>query len=85
MPDPHQAERGRGKLTGRLIGLIVAGAAIGYGLLPFFAGGFVLVIAGTLLAMVCRIGVRWRDVAWTLSLGCAAALIGALVFFRATP
>ena len=72
-------------MTGRLIGLVVAGAAIGYGLLPFFAGGFALVIAGVLVAMVCRIGVRWHDVAWTLSLGFAAALIGVLVFFRATP
>jgi len=30
-------------------------------------------------------GIPWRDVAWTLSLGFAAALIGVLVFFRATP
>ena len=66
----------------RRIGLVAAGALIGYGLVPFFSGGFVLVIAGLVLGAVCRIGVHRREVAWSLLLGVIAGLAGTLAFFR---
>ena len=68
-------------MTGRLIGIVATGALIGYGLVPFFAGGFVLVIAGLVLGAVCSIGVHRRDVAWSLLLGVVAGLAGTLAFF----
>jgi len=69
-------------MTGWLIGSVAAGALIGYGLVPFFSGGFVLVIAGLVLAAVCGIGAHRREVAWSLLLGLVAGLAGTLVFFR---
>lgn len=72
-------------MTVRLIGIVAAGALIGYGLFPFFAGGFVLVAAGVVLGAVCRIGVPWRDVTWSLLLGTVAGLAGTLAFFLAHP
>ena len=68
----------------RRIGLVAAGALIGYGLVPFFSGGFVLVIAGLVLVAVCGIGAHRREVAWGLLLGLVAGLAGTLVFFRPT-
>ena len=70
-------------MTGRLIGIVVAGALIGYGLVPFFAGGFVLVAAGLVLGGVCRIGVPWRSAAGSLLLGILAGLAGSFAFLRA--
>ena len=70
-------------MTGRLIGIVVAGALIGYGLVPFFAGGFVLLAAGLVLGAVCRIGVPWRSAAGSLLLGIAAGLAGSFAFLRA--
>ena len=71
------------RMTGRLIGIVAAGALIGYGLVPFFSGGFVLVIAGLVLGAVFGIGVRRRDVALSLLLGVVAGLAGTFAFLRA--
>ena len=68
-------------MTGRLIGIVVAGALIGYGIVPFFSGGFVLVMVGLGLGTICSIDVRRRDVAWSLLLGAVAGLAGTLAFF----
>ena len=69
-------------MTGRLIGIVVAGALVGYGLVPFFVGGFVLVAAGLVLGALCRIGIPWRYVACGLLLGVLAGLLGTFTFFR---
>ena len=70
-------------MTGRLVGIVAAGALIGYGVVPFFSGGFVLVAAGLVLAAVCRIGVPWRFAAGSLLLGIVAGLAGSIAFLRA--
>ena len=69
-------------MTGRLIGIVVGGALVGYGLVPFFAGGFVLVAAGLVLGAVCRIGMPWRYAASGILLGILAGLAGTFAFFR---
>ena len=53
---------------------------IGYGLVPFFAGGFVLVAAGLVLGAVCRSGVPWRSATGSLLLGVVAGLAGSFAF-----
>ena len=69
-------------MTGRLMGFVVAGALVGYGLVPFFAGGFVLVAAGLVIGALCRIGIPWRYAAGGLLLGVLAGLAGTFAFFR---
>ena len=69
-------------MTWRLIGIVGGGALIGYGLVPFFAGGFVLVATGLVLGAVCRIGLPSRQAAGGLLLGVLAGLAGTFAFFR---
>lgn len=66
--------------TGRLIGLVLAGALIGYGVLPFFSGGFVLVGAGVVLGAITSIGMPRGEITRGLLLGFVAGLLGPLVF-----
>ncbi len=81
MPDADASIDAR--MTRRRIGMVGAGALIGYGLVPFFSGGFVLVIAGLVLGAVCSIGMRRGDFAASLLLGVVAGLAGTLAFLRA--
>lgn len=84
--------------TGRLFGLVLAGALIGYGLTPFLSSGWllipgvnpllsngvVLVGAGVVLGAVCSLGVPWRDTARRLVVGLSAGVIVTLVLLLRT-
>ena len=67
-------------MNARVVGIAIAGALIGYGVVPFFSGGFILVSVGLVLAFACQFGLPRRKAALIRLAGVVAGLAGTIVF-----